>query len=77
MSSERLENLEDELKALLDQVQNSVTYQLPTKVGGEHEFLNIIVLVPLCEWNFNYYYHYSSIVQCSNKLYGLVCTSFR
>lgn len=35
MSSERLEEIEDELKALLDQVQNSVTYQLPTKVGDD------------------------------------------
>ena len=34
MSSERLESIEDELKALLDQVQNSISYQLPTKVGG-------------------------------------------
>lgn len=42
MSSERLENLEDEVKALLDQVQNSITHQLPTKVGGEHEFVNYL-----------------------------------
>ena len=42
MSSERLENLEDELKALLDQVQNSITYQLPTKLGGEHELANCV-----------------------------------
>lgn len=35
MSSERLESIEDELKALLDHVQNSITYQLPTKVGGK------------------------------------------
>lgn len=34
MSSERLESLEDELKALLEQVQKSITYQLPSKVGG-------------------------------------------
>ena len=34
MSSERLESIEDELKALLEQVQKSITYQLPSKVGG-------------------------------------------
>lgn len=34
MSSERLESIEDELKAFLDQVQGSISYQLPTKVGG-------------------------------------------
>lgn len=34
MSSERLESIEDELKALLEQVQRSITYQLPSKVGG-------------------------------------------
>ena len=35
MSSERLESIEDELKSVLDQVQNSITYQLPTKSGGK------------------------------------------
>lgn len=34
MSSEKLESIEDELKALLEQVQRSITYQLPSKVGG-------------------------------------------
>ena len=34
MSSERLESMEDDLKALLEQVQRSITYQLPSKVGG-------------------------------------------
>ena len=34
MSSERFESIEDDLKALLEQVQRSITYQLPSKVGG-------------------------------------------
>ena len=41
MSSERLESIEDEVKALLDQVQNSITYQLPTKSGGKHSYVQL------------------------------------
>ena len=35
MSSEKLERCCDELKALLDNIQDSITYQLPKKLGGD------------------------------------------
>ncbi|XP_064402878.1 vesicle transport through interaction with t-SNAREs homolog 1B-like [Halichondria panicea] len=36
MSSEKLERCCDELKALLDNIQDSITYQLPKKLGDDH-----------------------------------------
>ncbi len=35
MSSEKLERYCDELGALLTNIQNCITYQLPKKLGGE------------------------------------------
>jgi len=35
MSSERLEACEEELKALLEELQSTISYQLPTKDGGK------------------------------------------
>ena len=42
MTSERLEDYEEELKALLDEMQNAISYNIPTKYGGKFRLTSLI-----------------------------------